>query len=123
MKTEIEQLKKGDKYKLQKLLANELMRLAKVPNREQGNNVLEDLNALANFLQIRITVYDQHTKNKLSSAGPLKELILEDEIPAAVISLKIYLLLDQDKFANNGAEKPVSERRAHFNYLKILTSV
>lgn len=79
--------KKSHKYKRQKLFANELMRHAKVPSHYQRNNVLEDLEELANFLQVRISDYNQHIQDELALEGPSKELIILDEIFAAAIIL------------------------------------
>lgn len=60
--TELKRIKNGDKYRIQKLLAYKLMRLANVQSRSKVNNVVNDLEAFANLLQVRITVYDQQTK-------------------------------------------------------------
>jgi hypothetical protein len=61
---EIKQIKEGYRpegsgrpcnYKMQRIIANELQRLAKVPVRATGNTI-EDLRAFANFLKVQIVV-------------------------------------------------------------------
>lgn len=49
--------------------------------------------------------------------------MVDDILVATIFPPKIYLLLDLDKYAENGSENSLNERLAHNNYLKDLNLV
>ena len=66
--TELDQIKKGSKYKIQGILADVLHRLSGVPVKEDGND-FTDLEVFAKYLGVHVVVYDYISKKRMFDGG------------------------------------------------------